>query len=856
MMIGSRSQRAVFYASIAVVGFAGLALLPYLKISYSYSFYGISLLVVAVAVFSSVLFITSRPNHSINSKSHGTTQDNNVVMQINSAAISAVSFSTAALVIYLIMGKYYLILLIVFTLPVDLLIFMLEEKYSDFRRVNRAYAILSALLLLLILIAVLTDYFSPGIIIGSFSVYAVVRNVALLEPMDRIREGGYASAISISAIGSAAALKFLFSRLISSGIAVTVVLILLFVVFFSVMIASRRKRGAFIVIYSSLALAVFLSLLYTGYILPAEFFVPVSALAVASVYMINYPLLDSRFHNILRSVKLLPKGALVPVFAFFVAVGMIATSGIYQNGIYVFLPGHTFSNYSQLGIFLAMISVLIMIWVSGSRLFNPAAFAFLLVMFAEGVFFTEAVHIPGIWYPNLLEELVISLLISVLVLYEPTYRFTRSYTTRIPPTYSISHRLGITHYLHSRYDVNLEKNKRSNKDLLGSGGFAYVFKGKDVSTGDTVVIKVPRIYDEDAKTEKEKKEFLQDSVRQLRAEKDVLSVLNHPSIVNFIDFFKENNEYYLVEEFADGRTIDSFLSTATKQGTKFDEKKVLAIARRLLFALNYMHMHEVFHRDLNPGNIIITKQGPKIIDFGTSKSMIGRGTRSFFSHSQRIGVPCYNPPELEIGTSIEASPSYDTYAIGAIMCSLLTGTFLDGDVIMSAYGSRFINERYLESEIKDKVSPELFMIMKKMLAFRPEDRYESAVAVIADLFDLTGEMIVTHMGDIYVLDRGTRYSVILSGDKSLYVPEGRIIRDHDIFIYEHGRENPVKWGEIFYDNLSRGYYFRVEPKKGVYGRNADKVTEKQQQIELHPFSIYSPQQDVRSGSFSFHVRRE
>lgn len=855
MMSGNRVKMFSLYASIAIVGFAGLALLPFINISYNYSFYGIPVLIIAVSAVVSLLFIFARPNHGLHSKSHGTTEDNRIVIQINSVAISAVSIAVSALVIYLLFGKYYLILLIAFTLPADLLIFILEEKYADFRRVNKAYAVLSAVIMLLILIIVMTNYFSPGLVIGAFAIYAVVRNVALLEPMDRIREGGYTSATAIAAIGSAVALHFILSRLISSGIAVAVVLILLFTVFFSVMIVSRRKRGPFAVIYSLLTAAIFLSILYSGYVLPVEFSIPVSAMAVSSAFMINYPSLDSKFHNIFRSLKLLPKGALIPIFSFFVAIGLIATSGVYKNGIYVFFPGHSFSNYGQLGILLAMISVLIMIGISGSRFFNPAAFAFMLVMFAEGLFFAVSVHLPGVWYPNILEEVVISLLISVLVLYEPTYRFSRSYSTKIPPTLSISHRLGITHYLHSRYDVNLEKNKRSNKDLLGSGGFAYVFKGKDVATGNTVVIKVPRIYDEDAKTEKEKKDFLQDSIRQLRAEKDVLSVLHHPSIVSFIDFFKENNEYYLVEEFAEGRTIDSFLSTATKPGTKFDEKKVLAIARRLLFALNYMHMHEVFHRDLNPGNIIITKQGPKIIDFGTSKSMIGHGTRSFFSHSQRIGVPCYNPPELEIGTSIEASPSYDTYAIGAIMCSLLTGTFLDGDVIMSNYGSRFINERYLQSEIADKVSPELFRIMAKMLAFRPEDRYESAAAVIADLFDLTGEMIITHMGDIYVLDRGTRYSVILSGDQSLFVPEGRIIKDHDIFIYEYGRTSPMKWGEIFYDNLSRAYQFRVEPKKGVYGRNAEKITDKQQQIELRPFSIYSPQQDVKSGSFSFHVRR-
>ncbi len=845
---------AIFYAVIGLTCVSAFSILPITDPLEKLEFYNIPYIFIAIAALIGVLFVRAKRSVTKRIGTYGSNQSNRST-QIQSVLLLALSLSLAAIMVFTLLGKQYLFLMIITLSPVEFPLFYMEEKLADFNRIRKGFAATSFVIVVVLAIFTLSTFFNPLLVIGGLSLYSVVRTFGLSEPVERIRQNGYNSSVALLSPGYLGSFILLFNLLGSSGTAVVIALILFLLIFVSVLLTIRRKKFSFGILYSLLVLATVYSILHSVQTFAPVYTVSLIALFSASIYMMFFDSLDSKFHNIWKSMKLLPKGALFPVFLVFSAIGLIGFVGFSAWNLSIFYPGNSFNNLDQVATTILVISILLLIAATGSKLLNPVGFALLALLFIYGVFEVVSLNFNGLWTPGFLEAVVISGSISLLVLYEPTFRFTRSYSSNVPVTLSISHRLGFTRYLHSRYDVNLEKNKRSNKDLLGSGGFAYVFKGRDMSTGETVVVKTPRVYDEEGKNEREKKEFMQDSTRQLKAEKDVLSILYHPTIVRFVDYFKENNEYYLVEEYAEGRTTESFLAGGSRQGVKFDEEKVLSIAKRLIFALNYMHMHEVFHRDLNPSNILITKQGPKIIDFGTSKSMIGKGTRSFFAHSERIGVPCYNPPELEIGTSIEASPSYDTYSLGAVMCSLFTGTFLDGDQIMVKYGSRFITERYLKEEISDKVSADLYRIMRKMLAFRPEDRYTSAVSVIAELFNLNGEMVITHMGDIYMLDRQTTYSIILSGDESLYVQEGRIIRDNQIFIYEHGRQDVEKWGELRYDNMQRGYYFKAEPRKGIYGKDGQKTSERKQVMEMKALNIYTYQQDVTSGGFCYNVRR-
>ena len=123
----------------------------------------------------------------------------------------------------------------------------------------------------------------------------------------------------------------------------------------------------------------------------------------------------------------------------------------------------------------------------GYRKFNIFLFIILLLAFFTGISYFLSTKITSVWTPNSVEVLFLSIIITALVFYEPTYRFVRSYTSRIPVGLSLGRQRGSARFLHGRYDVSLVPSKKNNPDFLGAGGFAYVFRGKDVLKNVPVV---------------------------------------------------------------------------------------------------------------------------------------------------------------------------------------------------------------------------------------------------------------------------------------------------------------------------------------------------------------------------------
>ncbi|EQD46757.1 serine/threonine protein kinase, partial [mine drainage metagenome] len=348
-------------------------------------------------------------------------------------------------------------------------------------------------------------------------------------------------------------------------------------------------------------------------------------------------------------------------------------------------------------------------------------------------------------------------------------------------------------------------SKKNNPDFLGAGGFAYVFRGKDVLKNIPVVLKVPRIFDEESKSELEKRESIKESIKQIEAESRVLAEISFPGVVSYIDYFREGGQHFLVEEYADGRNLNSYLATKGKEGTKFSEEEVIRISLNLLFSVNYLHLHEIFHRDLNPGNIVLTKKIPKIIDFGTSKHLASKVSASFFTHSDRIGVPCYHPPELDSEDKIKASSTYDTYSIGALMCSMITGKFLDNDEMRGKYGVEFITRKYLEAEVKPLCNPKIFDIIVKATNLRPSERFKSAFHFIADFLSLSGEYIVTDQGYICRLDQDHKFQIYSHKDITASIFGDYMIHDNIITITERGKDERSRIGTIEHDARAEGY---------------------------------------------------
>ena len=224
-------------------------------------------------------------------------------------------------------------------------------------------------------------------------------------------------------------------------------------------------------------------------------------------------------------------------------------------------------------------------------------------------------------------------------------------------------------------------------DRVGGGGFGTVYKAKDNVLHRMVAIKVSEV----KTTADGKKTF------SLKDEFEALShVPKHPNIANYEEFcsFEMPNgvfDYAIMQYYPDGN-----LANAICQGLTADQKEDIAV--QLLKGIDFLHQHNVVHRDLKPGNILIVRDGNRIIplitDFGLSKSA-NAGDGSVFSNSFGGGTQRYSSPEQLQGKPLRFNT--DLWSYGSILYELFTG-----EQLFSA-GSGAANSAQADLEIYNKI---------------------------------------------------------------------------------------------------------------------------------------------------------
>jgi eukaryotic-like serine/threonine-protein kinase len=183
---------------------------------------------------------------------------------------------------------------------------------------------------------------------------------------------------------------------------------------------------------------------------------------------------------------------------------------------------------------------------------------------------------------------------------------------------------------------------------LGSGGFGTVYLAEDTWIDKKVALKVPH---------KQNLDF-----SELVREPRLLATLNHPNVVTVLTAERQNNTFFIVMEYVPGDTLEQIIE---REGA-LDLSRALDYTCQICNAMDHAHRQGVLHRDLRPGNVLVTERGMiKVADFGTSRYL------EIATHGTTvIGSPPYMAPEQFDGKAVFAS---DIYSLGISMYQMLTG---------------------------------------------------------------------------------------------------------------------------------------------------------------------------------------
>ncbi len=252
--------------------------------------------------------------------------------------------------------------------------------------------------------------------------------------------------------------------------------------------------------------------------------------------------------------------------------------------------------------------------------------------------------------------------------------------------------------------------------LAGAGGMAQVYRGTDTVLNRTVAVKVLG------------PQYAQDAgfVERFRREAQAAARLNHPNVVSVFDTGSDGPVHYIVMEYVAGRTLADVLKT---EGHLMPERAA-EIAAQVASALSFAHAAGIVHRDVKPGNIMITPQGEvKVMDFGIARAA---STEPLTQTATVLGTASYLSPEQAEGRPVDARS--DIYSLGIVLYEELTGVppFQADSPVAVAY--KHVRENpVLPSQVVPGIPPDLEAVVLKAMAKNPANRYASAAEMREDL---------------------------------------------------------------------------------------------------------------------------
>jgi serine/threonine-protein kinase len=254
---------------------------------------------------------------------------------------------------------------------------------------------------------------------------------------------------------------------------------------------------------------------------------------------------------------------------------------------------------------------------------------------------------------------------------------------------------------------------------VGEGGMAKVFRGQDVVLGRTVAVKVLA------------PEYARDRrfVERFRREAQSAAALSHPNVVSVFDTGSDGPVHYIVMEFLEGRTLREVLA----QDGRLHPSRAAEIAEAMCRALATAHHHGLVHRDVKPGNVMLTPSGEvKVMDFGIARVTTGE---ALTQTATVLGTASYFSPEQAKGEGVD--PRSDVYSAGCVLYEMLTGRPpFTGDSPVSIAYKHVREDAPVPSSLNPDVSPALDAVVMKALAKNPVNRYQTAIEMAEDLHRL------------------------------------------------------------------------------------------------------------------------
>jgi serine/threonine-protein kinase len=250
---------------------------------------------------------------------------------------------------------------------------------------------------------------------------------------------------------------------------------------------------------------------------------------------------------------------------------------------------------------------------------------------------------------------------------------------------------------------------------LGAGGMANVYLAEDQELGRRVAIKI--LNERHANDEQ--------FVERFRREAKNAAALSHPNIVSIYDRGEAEGTYYIAMEYLDGRSLKELILSRGPAPLNV----AIEYVRQILSALRFAHRHGIVHRDIKPHNVLVDAEGRvKVTDFGIARA----GASQMTEAGSIVGTAQYLSPEQARGTNVDQRS--DLYSLGIVLYELLTGTLpFNGDTPVEIAMKHLSQTPELPSVLRPELPRELDLVVTRALAKDPDERYQSAEEMDADL---------------------------------------------------------------------------------------------------------------------------